>query len=91
MTMIAPVLPPQKIMKVGNSFAVTIPRPFMKKHQLKAGSAVFPKMSDGDIQFSIKIPRATAYEEVDDQEFVTLSKDVELRYGNVLKKLANLP
>lgn len=48
-------------------------------------------MSDGNIQFSIKMPRATAYEEVDDQEFVKLTRDVELRYGNVLQKLANLP
>lgn len=89
--MITPVLPPQKIMKVGNSLAVTLPNQFVRRHHLKAGKSVFPRSLDGEIKFAVKQPRSTEYQEIGDREFVKLMKDVELRYGNVLQKLANLP
>lgn len=81
----------QRIIKVGNSLAVTLPRQFAKQHQLKAGAPVFSKAVDGEIQYSIREPAASAYHEIDDQEFVRIIKNVEARYGNVLQKLASLP
>lgn len=81
----------QKIIKVGNSLAVTLPRSFAKQHRLRAGSSVFSKSADGEIRYSVKQPQVTEYQEISDQEFIELLKDVESRYKNVLQKLANLP
>lgn len=82
---------PHKIIQVGNSLAVTIPHQFVKEHRLKVGKSAFPRSSDGEITYSVMQPNTTEYHAVDDREFMALLRDVELRYGNVLKKLANLP
>lgn len=81
----------QKIIKVGNSLAVTLPRSFAKQYRLQAGSPVFSKSIDDEIHYSVKKPQVTEYKEISDQEFIELLKDVESRYKNVLQKLANLP
>lgn len=89
--MITPYPIAQKIIKVGNSLAVTLPIAFTKQHQLKSGASVFSKAVNGEIRYSFHQPAATMYQELDDQEFVKLAKYVEIRYKKVLQKLADHP
>ena len=71
----------QKVLKIGNSFGVTIPKEFIDENQLKPGS---------DVEITYKVPTATKYEEVSDGEFFDVIKEVESKYKNALDKLADL-
>lgn len=80
----------QKVLKVGNSLGVTLPRDFVFKNKIKHGSQVAVDRGNGSITFSTKAPNPTKYEQVSDKEFIDLIKEVESRYKNALDELANL-
>ena len=71
----------QKILKIGNSFGVTLPRDFIDENKIKAGSKV---------EITYKVPNITNYEEVSDKDFWDAAKEVELKYKTALDKLAQL-
>ena len=73
----------QNVIKIGNSFGVTLPRDFVVQNKIKAGSKV-------EISISAKLPNTTKYELITDSEFLDLIKEVESQYGSALDKLANL-
>ncbi len=80
----------QKVLKIGNSLGVTLPKEFTIKNKIKSGSKIAVVHSNGEITFSPKIPKNTRYEVVDDKEFFGLVKDVESKYGDLLDELAKL-
>ena len=80
----------QSVLKIGNSYGATFPRDFVVKNKIKAGSKVESIHSDGSITYSTNVSKQTEYEEVGDKEFLKAVKEVELRYGKALSKLANL-
>ena len=48
--MISPIA--HKIIKVGNSLAVTLPNEFVKRHRLKAGGVAFSQSVNGEIKYA---------------------------------------
>jgi len=74
----------QKVIKVGNSLGVTLPREFVVKNKIKRGTLV-------SAAFSTPVSEASKYEMVADGEFTKLIKEVDLRYGPALGELADLP
>ncbi len=81
----------QKVLKLGNSLGVTLPRDFVVKNKIKSGSHVAVLASNGSITFSTNVPEASKYEMIADNEFTQLVKEVESRYKNALDELAHLP
>lgn len=79
-----------KVLKIGNSYGVTFPKDFVVKNEIKAGVSVDSNNSGGSITFSTKIPNATKYEAISDNEFLDTLKEVESKYGDALDQLANL-
>ncbi len=80
----------QKVLKIGNSLGVTLPREFVVKNKIKDGAEISVVHSNGTITFSPKIPKSTEYEVMEDNELFGLIKDVESRYGDMLDELAEL-
>jgi len=74
----------QKVIKVGNSLGVTLPREFVVKNKIKRGTLV-------SAAFSTPVSEASKYEMVADGEFTELIKEVDSRYGPALEELADLP
>lgn len=74
----------QKVIKVGNSLGVTLPRQFVVKNKIKRGSFI-------SAAFSTPVTEASKYERVADREFTDLIKEVDSRYGPALEELADLP
>jgi antitoxin component of MazEF toxin-antitoxin module len=87
--MILPVA--HKIIKVGNSLAVTLPNDFVKRHRLKAGGVAFSQSVNGEIKYATSKGKTTDYQRISDEEFSRLVLRVESVYGEALKKLAKLP
>lgn len=83
--------PTRQLIQVGNSLGVTLPKDFTKSHNLKAGLKIPYRTIDGEISFSVRKRRVASYQTINDQEFVSLIKDVESRFGQALEKLAKLP
>jgi putative addiction module antidote len=81
----------QKVLKIGNSLGVTLPKEFTIKNKIKSGSKIAVVHSNGEITFSPKIPKNTEYEIVDDKEFFKIANEVDKKYSKALSKLANLP
>lgn len=71
----------QQILKIGNSFGVTVPKEFIKKNKLKVGSKV---------EVDYKVLKSTEYEAVTDKDFLDAVKLVEKNYSKALDDLANL-
>ena len=80
----------QKVLKIGNSLGVTLPKEFTVKNKIKSGSKIAVTHSNGEITYSQKIPKNTEYETVSDKEFIASVKDVESKYGGLLDELAKL-
>jgi len=80
----------QKVLKIGNSLGVTLPREFVVKNEIKDGAEISVIHSNGTITYSPKIPKSTEYETVSDKEFFKLVKEVDVKYGRALSELANL-
>ena len=80
----------QKVLKIGNSLGVTLPRDFVVKNKIKDGAEISVVHSNGMITFSPKIPKSTKYEVVSNKDFFDLVKKVETKYGDVLEELAHL-
>jgi len=81
----------QKVLKIGNSLGVTLPREFVIKNKIKNGAEISVIHSNGNITFSPKIPKHTSYETVSDKEFFSLVREVDKKYSKALDELANLP
>ena len=80
-----------KIIRVGNSLAVTLPTDFVKRHRLKAGGTTFSQWVNGEIKDATSRGKATDYQRIPDEEFSRLILRVESIYGDALEKLAKLP
>ncbi|EKE05710.1 MAG: hypothetical protein ACD_19C00182G0038 [uncultured bacterium] len=80
----------KNVLKVGNSLGVTFPKSFVDEHNLKQGDKVAITQQNGVITYSPKIPNETKYQNILDEEFMNLLKDVEFEYSDVLDKLANI-
>ena len=78
------------VLKVGNSLGTTFPIEFVKEHNLKVGDKVAITRQNGVITYSPEYTKETKYQNVTDQEFMKLLKEVEFEYGDVLDKLANI-
>ena len=87
--MISPIA--HKIIKVGNSLAVTLPNEFVKRHRLKAGGVTFSQSVNGEIKYATSKGKSTDYQGISDEEFSKLIIRVESIYGEALEKLAKLP
>lgn len=87
--MITPVT--HKIIKVGNSLAVTLPNDFVKRHRLKAGGVAFSQSVNGEIKYATSNGKRTDYQRISDEDFSRLILRVESVYGEALKRLAKLP
>lgn len=76
----------QKIIQVGKSAAVTIPRDFLRKHGLRTGDRVIVEADDsGELRVrkgGTRRPLAV------DAEFLFLAKEILQRYRPTLEKLA---
>ncbi len=81
----------QKVLKIGNSLGVTLPRKFVVKNRIKDGAEISVIHSNGTITFSPKIPKSTEYEVIGDREFFEIAKEVDIKYSKALDELANLP
>jgi len=81
----------QKVLKIGNSLGVTLPRGFVVKNKIEDGAEISVVHSNGTITYSPKIPKSTDYETASDKEFFKLVKEVDTKYGKALDELANLP
>ena len=78
----------QKIIQVGNSYAVTIPRGFANEVKLKAGQKV---RVDEDIELetlTIQPARATIKQGSLTPEFLSWLKKFNAKYKDALKELA---
>ena len=80
----------QKVLKIGNSLGVTLPRDFVVKNKIKDGAEISVIHSNGTITYSPKIPKSTDYDVLSDKEFLDSVRDVESKYGDMLDELANL-
>ncbi|MBI2309573.1 AbrB/MazE/SpoVT family DNA-binding domain-containing protein [Candidatus Collierbacteria bacterium] len=87
--MITPVA--HKIIQVGNSLAVTLPKDFVKRHRLKAGGVAFSQSVNGEIKYATSKGNTTDYQRISDEEFSRLIIRIESIYGETLEKLAKLP
>jgi len=74
----------QRVLRIGNSLGVTLPREFVVKNKIKKGSVI-------SASFSAKIPEVSKYEAISDKEFAELVKEVDSQYGPALEELADLP
>ena len=81
----------QKVLKIGNSLGVTLPREFVVKNKIKDGAEIAVVHSKGTITFSPNIPQGTVYETVSDKEFFDIVREVDQEYSVALDELANLP
>lgn len=75
----------QKVIQIGNSLGVTIPREFVKTNRLRAGQKVFVE-SDSDldlVQVSLKnnVPSLTP-------EFKQWLDQISVKYAKTIKELA---
>jgi antitoxin component of MazEF toxin-antitoxin module len=81
----------QKVLKIGNSLGVTLPREFVVKNKIRDGIEISVVHSNGTITFSPKIPKNTNYKTVSDKEFFKLAREVDKKYTNALDELSKLP
>jgi putative addiction module antidote len=81
----------QKVLKIGNSLGVTLPKEFTVKNKIKNGSKIAVVHSNGEITFSPKIPKNTDYQTASDKEFSEITNEVDKKYSRALDELANLP
>ena len=80
----------QKILTIGNSLGVTFPREFVEKNGIKPGGSVAITHSNGSITYTTNLPKETVYDEIPDEEFFKLVKEVDFKYKDALDELANL-
>ena len=78
----------QIIKKIGKLSIITLPKEFVKKHNLKAGDKLYVDKFEDRITISTK-PNNTN-EIVSDAELSAALEEVEKRYGRALQKLADL-
>lgn len=79
----------QKIIKVGNSAAVIIPRKFLKKLNASIGNEVILKVQPQKKRVIIEIPNLEDIpEEIIDKEVYTVAKDLLNSYLPAFKELA---
>ena len=81
----------QKVLKIGNSLGVTLPKGFVDKNKVKEGARISVVHTNGTITFSPKIPKSTEYEEVSDKKLFEVVQKVDKLYSKALDELANLP
>lgn len=79
----------QKILKIGNSFGVTLPRDFVTNNKIKKGELINVTQNKDTLVFSTQISAPTKYEEITDKELIGLLKEVEEEYKDVLDELAD--
>lgn len=79
----------QKIIKVGNSLAVTLPADFVKEGKLKAGDELVVETSP--IYKTMMIQPAKKNKKVNlTPEFFEWLNSISKKYEDVIKKLANI-
>lgn len=79
----------QKVLKVGNSLAVTIPKEIVKKYGLKAGDKVQTYCYD-DI-FVIRLNnKKNRLRSITNDELTSKLHELERRYGELYKDLADI-
>lgn len=78
----------QKIIKVGNSAAITIPKEFLKEAKMKVGDEIELR-TNGKIKVIYITPKKTDYKPVISPEFKSWLDEFIKRNSILLKKLAN--
>jgi putative addiction module antidote len=81
----------QKVLKIGNSLGVTLPKDYVKKNHIKSGSRISVVHSNGSITYSNHVSEPTKYEAIADKEFLDIVKEVDSKYKTALDDLAKLP
>ena len=79
----------QKIIKVGNSAAVTIPKKFLKKIGWKVGDEVLFEEKSEDNKFIVRDADIEEKPSGITPEFKQWLDDVSVKYKDAIKELAN--
>lgn len=79
----------QKVIQVGNSLAITIPKAFAEEVGLTAGGKVFVKQFPQSEAFFVSTHEETVNQTID-PETVRLLNQAKEKYADALKKLAKL-
>lgn len=78
----------QKVIKVGNSYAVTIPKSFVKEVSLEAGYSVQVEADAKKEEIRLDFSSDTPVNEVVDPEVYKVAKDLMKRYLPAFKELS---
>ena len=81
----------QKVIKIGNSIGITLPKKFVTQNKIKPGNQISLTQTNGGLTLTTRLPKETSYQQIPDQQFQELIKEVETRYGPALDELAHLP
>lgn len=81
----------QKILQVGNSLGITLPKQFATANKLQAGSQITVTVRQNSAIVTPQIASNINQEEITDAQFVKLIKKVDSRYNQALDELAKLP
>lgn len=76
----------QKVLRVGNSLAVTLPNDFVKARKIKAGQNIFVE-TDADLDL-IQIRTKAGSKSALTPEFKEWLDDISKKYEDVIKELA---
>lgn len=77
----------QKIIKVGNSAALTLPKEFLREARLHIGDEMFVETNATAQMFLAKTKRQMGKMNLSPEFFAWLD-EISLKYKNVIKKLA---
>lgn len=79
----------QKVIKVGNSLGVIIPKTFAAQMRLQRGSIVFIEPDQTSTSFLVTKEKKSQLSSIT-PEFLRIIEKVNQRYGSALRKLANM-
>lgn len=79
----------QKIIKVGNSLAITLPVSFVKEGNIKAGAEVIVEQNAAYKTLYVKPASAKYSKSKLTPEFYEWLDDISKKYKDVIKELAN--
>lgn len=80
----------QKILRVGNSYAITIPHSFAKEAKIKAGQTVIVEEDTTSHTLTVQLEKKqVARDDSLTPEFLSWLKKFNSRYKNALTELSN--
>ena len=80
----------QKVIKVGNSLAVTIPKEIVKKYGLKAGDKIQTYCYDGIFVIRLNNKNGNRLKPITNDELTSKLNELEKRYGGLYQDLADM-